>query len=159
MDVRRIEPDDEEGLAESADVLRASDKEMWPDLEGFSRRDIRAYAQFRGTNRQFRLLAAAEHGGPILGVGLMESSMVDNLHAVDVTVAVHPASRRRGVGTALVAAMGDIAAAEHREVLNSIVDVPVAVASDHPSWAFAAHGRFRVHPRREHAAPRGPGGP
>ncbi len=59
MEVRRIEPDDEEGLAESADVLRASDKDMWPDLEGFTRRDIRAYAQFRGATRRFELLAAA----------------------------------------------------------------------------------------------------
>ncbi len=135
--MRRIEPDDEAGLAESADVLRASDKDMWPDLEGFSRRDIRAYAQFRGTSKSFELLAARDPGGPILGIGLMERSLVDNLHAVEVTVAVHPSSRRQGVGTALVAGMGEGAAADGREVLNSIVDVPVAIAADHPSRAFA----------------------
>jgi GNAT superfamily N-acetyltransferase len=137
VEVSRIEPDDEAGLAESADVLHASDKDMWPDLEGFTRRDIRAYAQFRGTGRRYELLAAAERGGPILGVGMMERSLVDNLHAVEVTVAVHPSYRRRGVGTALVAGMGEMAAADGREVLNSIVDVPVAFASDHASLSFA----------------------
>jgi GNAT superfamily N-acetyltransferase len=135
--VRRIQPDDEAGLAESADVLRASDKDMWPDLEGFSRRDIRAYAQFRGTSRRYDMLAAGDRGGPILGVVLMERSLVDNLHAVEVTVAVHPAHRRRGVGTALVAGMGEAAAADGREVLNSIVDVPLSVAAHHASRSFA----------------------
>jgi GNAT superfamily N-acetyltransferase len=138
VDVRRIEPDDEAGLAESAAVLHASDKDMWPDLEGFTRRDIRAFAQFRGTSRRYELLAAAaERGGPILGVGLMERSLVDNLHAVEVTVAVHPSHRRGGVGTALVAGMGELAADDGREVLNSIVDVPVAGAADHASRSFA----------------------
>ena len=83
------------------------------------------------------MLAAGDPGGPILGVGLMERSLVDNLHAVEVTVAVHPAYRRRGVGTALVAGMGEAAAADGREVLNSIVDVPLSVAAHHPSRSFA----------------------
>ncbi len=142
MEVRRIEPDDEAGLAEAADVLRASDKDTWPDLEGFTRRDIRAFARFRGTTRRFDMVAAAEGGGPILGVGLMERSLCDNFHAMEVTVAVHPSHRRRGVGTAIVERMSEVAAADGREVLNSIVDVPVSVASDHPSRAFAVNVGF-----------------
>ncbi len=75
MEVRRIDPEDEAGLAESADVLHASDKDMWPELAGFTLRDIRAFAQFRGTTRRYEMLAAAEPGGPILGVGLVERSL------------------------------------------------------------------------------------
>ena len=138
MEARRIDPHDEKGLAEATDVLHASDKDMWPEHEGFTLRDMRAFAQFRGTTRRYELLAAtAEPGGPILGVGLVECSLQDNLHAAEVTVAVHPLRRRRGVGTALVAAMGERATADGRQVLNSIVDVPVAVAADHPSRPFA----------------------
>jgi len=137
VEVRRIEADDDAGLDESADVLRASDKDMWPDLEGFSRRDIRGFARFRGGSRRFDMVAAREGSGPILGVGLMERTLRDNLHAMEVTVAVHPSSRRRGVGTALVAGMGDFARADGRDVLNSIVDVPTAVAASHPSLTFA----------------------
>ncbi len=137
MEVRRIDPEDEAGLAESADVLRASDKDMWPELAGFTLRDIRAFARFRGATRRYELLAAAEPGGPILGVGLVERTLRENLHAVEVTVAVHPSHRRRGVGTALVDSIGARASADGRRVLNSIVDVPVSVAADHPSRAFA----------------------
>ncbi len=142
MEVRRIDPEDDAGLAESSDVLRASDRDMWPDVAGFTLRDIRAFARFRGTTRRYELLAAAEPGGPILGVGLVERSLRDNLHAMEVTVAVHPSQRRRGVGTALVEAMGERATADGRQVLNSIVDVPTAVAADHPSRAFAAKVGF-----------------
>jgi GNAT superfamily N-acetyltransferase len=137
MQVRWIDPEDEAGLSESADVLRASDKDMWPELAGFTLRDIRAFARFRGTTRRYELLAAAEPGGPILGVGLVERTLRDNLHAVEVTVAVHPSCRRRGAGTALVDAMGQRAIGDGRRVLNSIVDVPVSIAADHPSRAFA----------------------
>ncbi len=137
MEVRRIDPEDDAGLAESADVLRASDRDMWPDVAGFTLRDIRAFARFHGTTRRYELLAAGEPGGPVLGVGLIEWSLRDNLHAMEVTVAVHPSWRRRGVGTALVDAMVERATAEGRLVLNSIVDVPLAVAADHPSRAFA----------------------
>ncbi len=145
MDVRRIGPDDEAGLAESADVLRASDKDMWPDLAGFTLRDIRAFAQFRGTTRRYELLAAEEPGGPILGVGLVERSLRDNLHAMEVTVAVHPSHRRRGAGTALVDAMGELARADGRQVLNSIVDLPVAVAAG-PSVAGLCDERLGSSP-------------
>ncbi len=137
MEVHRIDPEDEAGLAKSADVLRASDRDMWPELAGLTLRDIRAFAQFRGTTRRYELLAAAEPDGPILGVGLVERTLRDNLHAVEVTVAVHPSHRRRGAGTALVDAMGQRATADGRRVLNSIVDLPVSVAADHPSRAFA----------------------
>jgi GNAT superfamily N-acetyltransferase len=139
MEVRRVDPSDESGLAEGADVLHASDKDTWPEREGFTRRDIRAFAQFHGTSRRYEMLAArADADGPIQGVVLLERSLLDNLHAVEATVAVHPAFRRRGVGTALVQGAVDSAAGEGRTVLNSVVDVPVATAADHPSRRFAA---------------------
>ena len=66
MEVRRIQPDDDAGLDESADVLRASDKDRWPELEGFSRRDIRGFARFEGGSRRFDMVAAREGAGPVL---------------------------------------------------------------------------------------------
>ncbi len=55
--------------------------------------------------KRFDLLAARESGGPILGVAMMELPLRDNVRSAEVTVAVHPAHRRRGVGTALVDGM------------------------------------------------------
>ena len=137
MEVRRIEPSDEEALAEYASVLRASDKDLWPDLTGFTLPDLRAFAQFRGAAKRFELLSAQEPGGPMLGVGMMEFPLRDNVHGAEVTVAVHPAHRRRGVGTAIVEGVSARARADGRHVLNSIVDVPLDRAADHASLSFA----------------------
>ena len=62
MDVRLIDSEDEDALAEFAAVLVASDKEMWPDLTGFTLSDLRAFARFRGASRRWELLAAGEPG-------------------------------------------------------------------------------------------------
>jgi GNAT superfamily N-acetyltransferase len=137
VEVRLIDPDDEDALAEWAGVLVASDRDMWPDLSGFTLSDIRAFARFRGASRRWELLAAGEPGGPILGVALMEFPLLENLHSSEIALAVHPAHRRRGIGTALVEQMEVRAAANGRRTLNTIVDVPVAVAADHASRSFA----------------------
>ncbi len=142
MEVRRIEPSDEEALAEYASVLRASDKDLWPDLTGFTLPDLRAFAQFRGASKRFDLLGAWEPGGPMLGVGMMELPLRDNRHGAEVTVAVRPDRRRRGVGRAIVGNMTELAQADGRTVLNSIVDVPLDRAADHPSLFFAPNVGF-----------------
>jgi GNAT superfamily N-acetyltransferase len=136
--VDRIDPNDDAGLAEGAAVLAASDKDLWPELSGFSLRDITAFARFTGTSKRYQMVAArSEPDGPILGVGLLEFPLLDNRHSVDVTVAVHPQHRRRGVGTAIVEHMGELARAEGRRSLNSLVDVPVSQSHDHASLRFA----------------------
>ncbi len=115
MEVRRVYPDDDEALAEWCAVLRASDADLWPDLTGFTLPDIRAFARLRGVYRRYDLLAAGDTGGPILGVGMMECALRDNRHCAEVTVAVHPDHRRRGVGTAIVERLGQLAVADGRQ--------------------------------------------
>ncbi len=137
MEVRPVDPSDDAELEEWAAVLRASDKDLWPDLTGFTLSDIRAFARFRSAGERYDLLAARESGGSILGVAMMELPLRDNVRSAEVTVAVHPASRRRGVGTAIVEGMSEHARADGRHVLNSIVDVPLARAADHASLSFA----------------------
>ena len=142
MEVRRIDPSDDDALAEWSCILEASDKELWPELTGFELADIRAFARFEGTSRRWELLAAAEPGGPMLGVGMLEFPERDNLHAAEIVVAVHPRHRRRGVGTAIVERMAEVARADGRRTLNIIVDVPVAAAADHPSVYFGPRTGF-----------------
>jgi GNAT superfamily N-acetyltransferase len=139
VQVRLVDSSDENELAGWTAVLRASDEDLWPDLTGFTLPDIRAFAQHRSNSKRFDLLAArAEAGGPILGVAMMELPLRDNTRSAEVTVAVHPAHRRRGVGTAIVEAMTEHGRADGRLVLNSIVDVPLdASGDDRASFAFA----------------------
>jgi GNAT superfamily N-acetyltransferase len=144
MEVRLVDPSDEKELAEWTAVLRASDEELWPDLIGFTLPDIRAFARSRGAYKRFDLLAARESGGPILGVAMMELPLRDNVRSAEVTVAVHPARRRRGVGTALVEAMAQHGRADGRQVLNSIADAPLDSAADHASLSFAPKVGFEI---------------
>lgn len=142
MDVRLIDPDDDDALAACASVLEASDKEMWPDLSGYSAVDLRAFTRFKGMSRRWELLAAGKTGGPVLGMALLEFPQLENPHAAEIILAVHPRYRRRGVGTAIVATVAERAAADGRRTLNAIVDVPVARAADHPSRPFARRNGF-----------------
>ena len=145
MEVRLVDPADNNELAEWAAVLRASDEDLWPDQIGFTLSDVRAFAQHRSKSKRFDLLAARESGdGAILGVGLMELPLRDNVRSAEVTVAVHPAHRRRGVGTAIVEAMSEHGRADGRLVLNSIVDVPLDYGADHASLSFAPKVGFEV---------------
>jgi GNAT superfamily N-acetyltransferase len=139
VQVRLIDPADEGGLAAFAAVLEASDKAMWPDLSGYQLIDIRAFARFRGKSRRWELLAAYEGvgTGPVLGVGLMEFPMLENPHSTEITLAVHPEHRRRGVGTAIVQKMGERAVADGRRALNTIVDVPLGGVHDESVRNFA----------------------
>jgi GNAT superfamily N-acetyltransferase len=138
VEVRLVDPADDNELAEWTAVLRASDEDLWPDLIGFTLPDIRAFARHRSSSKRFDLLGARETSdGPILGVAMMEMPLQDNTRSAEVTVAVHPAQRRRGVGTALVDAMSKHGRADGRLVLNSIVDAPLDRAPDHASLSFA----------------------
>lgn len=144
MEVRPVDPADEKELEEWTAVLRASDEDFWPDLTGFTLSDIRAFAQHRSRSKRFDLLAARESDGPILGVGMMELPLRDNLASAEVTVAVHPAQRRRGVGTAIVDAMAERGRAGGRSVLNSIVDAPIDRVADDASLWFGPKVGFEV---------------
>ncbi len=138
----QIDPEDEAGLAAWHEVLHTVDRGVWPDRSGFGLSDVRAFANGRGQYRRFDLLAAAEPRGPVIGVGMMQVPLRDNLHSAEVTVGVHPEHRRKGAASAIVERMAAMAAAEGRSALNSIVDLPVAGAGTHPGELFAERVGF-----------------
>ena len=144
MEVRLLRPDDDAMVTEWHGVFEAVEQDLWPGLAGFSRRDIQAFVRHRGRYRRYDLLAARETGGPILGCGYMEVPLRDNLHSVEVMMGVHPAHRRRGVGTAIVEEMGRLASADGRRVLNTIVEVPLDRAENHPWLHFAPRVGFEA---------------
>lgn len=144
MEVRLIDPADEGALAEFGTVFVASDTEQWPAQIGFTLPDFRAFARFKGKSRRWELLAAGEGAGPILGVGTMEFPLLENPHSTEIMLAVHPDHRRRGAGTALVDKMVERALGDGRRSLNSIVDMPLSMAADHPSRPFVRKMGFEA---------------
>jgi GNAT superfamily N-acetyltransferase len=137
MEVGLIDPGDDDALAEFAAVFAASETQQWPAQIGFTLPDFRAFARFKGTSRRWELLAAREGSGPVLGVGLMEFPLLENPHSTEIMVAVHPDHRRRGAGTALVETMVERAEADGRRSLNTMVDIPLSMATLNPSRPFA----------------------
>lgn len=76
-------------------------------------------------------------GDRAVAVGGMGIPLTDNTDKAFLGVTVHPELRRRGVGTAVVRHLVDIARDRGRTVLVSGLGVPPAAGADHPSRAFA----------------------
>jgi GNAT superfamily N-acetyltransferase len=72
----------------------------------------------------------------------MEFPKLENPHATEITLAVHPQHRRRGAGTAIVEKMAERAEADGRRTLNTIVDMPLGLAAEHASGPFARKNGF-----------------
>ena len=144
MEVRLLRPDNDALLSEWHGVLHAVEQDLWPGLAGYSLRDVHAFAHHRGQYRRYDQLTVGEPGGPILGGGVMEVPLRDNLHSVEVMVWAHPGHRRHGVGTAIVDEMTRLASADGRRVINSIVEVPLDRAEDDPSISFAPKVGFEA---------------
>nr|WP_276610580.1 GNAT family N-acetyltransferase [Kineococcus siccus] len=72
----------------------------------------------------------AGSGGRGLGSAEVRMPVLDNTHVAAVTIAVAPEARRRGVGTRLLAAAADLAAASGRTVLRTETERPVEAPED-----------------------------
>lgn len=83
--------------------------------------------------------------GEPVGCGIFEVSLLDNLTAAVVFPMVLPAHRRRGIGTALLAAQTDLAVSLERTVLHADVhEGPGEGGEDLGGLAFALAHRFDV---------------
>ena len=81
---------------------------------------------------------AAVDDGRVVGGARVDLPRLDNLALAEVVLAVPPAARCRGVGTALAAAVRTSAAAEGRTSLLTVLERPVDVVGTWPGEAFAA---------------------
>ncbi|WP_345710323.1 GNAT family N-acetyltransferase, partial [Kineococcus glutinatus] len=83
------------------------------------------------------LLLALGPAGEAVGAARLDLQLVDNTHVADLEVAVAPAHRRRGAGSALVRRACELARAEGRTRLRVGVAHPVEVEGT-PPGALAA---------------------
>lgn len=91
-----------------------------------------------GSERRL-VVAAVDGGGAVPGAASLELPLRDNTDVVLLELVVHPASRRRGLGTALLAAVRDLAGGQGRS--SVLVEIRRPLGSDRTTWpgtAFAA---------------------
>ncbi|MFC5175930.1 GNAT family N-acetyltransferase [Nocardioides taihuensis] len=84
-------------------------------------------------------LLVAEVDGEVVGAAMLVLFRMDNTHLGEVDVWVHPDHRRRGTGSALLAACEDRARADGRDTLISSVYAPMEADSLGSGFA-ARHG-------------------
>jgi GNAT superfamily N-acetyltransferase len=122
--VTQIDPRDGTAFDAWFGVLRTTDLERWPDQPGWQRVERLAMALGEDGPEEHRCLVARGAGGHVDGVADLEMFRRENLHVARVDVRVLPAARRRGVGSALVRAAAQIAAATGRTELGGMDETP-----------------------------------
>lgn len=140
VQTQSVHPRDEAAFARWFAVYATANEEVWPGEPGWSMREQRERALHqRQTHREVHLLA--ESDSEPVGAGLASLPLRDNRHFAELEVVVPPAHRRAGTGSALLARLEQLAAADNRTVLaadsQSRADAPTVA----PGVPFAqAHG-------------------
>jgi GNAT superfamily N-acetyltransferase len=168
VQVEEIDPLDETAFDAWFAVIRATDAERRPDQPGWQRVERLAMALDQDGPEEHRLLVA-RHGADgtdagdgvrgVCGVADVEFSRRENLHLARAEVRVLPASRRLGVGTSLVQAIEELAAAAGRTELGGMDETPVRADYEDAAGPFAVQHGFtlaQVMVRRELRLPLAP---
>ncbi|NAZ78296.1 GNAT family N-acetyltransferase, partial [Kineococcus sp. T13] len=119
------------------DELVAGQSADRPDPACWQRAELRAELERGGAEERVHWLLARE-GGRAVGAAEVRLTLLDNPHVAALELAVGPAHRRRGVGTRLLAAALDVAAAAGRTSVRTAVERPVQADPAHWPGLLAA---------------------
>lgn len=135
--VQVIDPRDDVAFDEWFAVLHVTDKERWPDKDGWHRAERLAWALDEDGPEEHRCLVAKADDTRTLGIGDLEMFRRENLHLARLDVRVLPECRRRGIGRAIVRAAAELAEAAGRSELGGMDEVPVRPGFVNVSAPFA----------------------
>ena len=124
VDVGQIAPRDDDAFDDWFAVVHAIDMERWPDKPGWQRVERLAMALDQNGPEEHRLLVARDGTGTVRGVADIELYRRENLELARVELRVLPASRRRGIGSSLLAAVEQIVVAAGRTELGGMDETP-----------------------------------
>jgi GNAT superfamily N-acetyltransferase len=125
--IDEVHPDDEAAFGEWFAVVEASGQHDRPGEDDWLLHEQRQLAR-KGVgpdpDTAVVQLAARDDGGRVVGAARLELPRRDNLHLCEVTLAVRPEARRRGVGRALDVEVARRAREHGRTTLLSFCDEP-----------------------------------
>jgi GNAT superfamily N-acetyltransferase len=139
--VAEIDPRDDAAFDGWFAVVQATDMERWPDKPGWQRVERLAMALDEDGPEEHRLLVARDGTGDVRGVADIELFRRENLELARVELRVLPDSRRRGIGSSLLAAVEQIVVAAGRTELGGMDETPAR--GDRADYEDAA-GPFAV---------------
>jgi GNAT superfamily N-acetyltransferase/L-amino acid N-acyltransferase YncA len=147
MDVRRIDPFDEELLARFHDACRRAELHERPWESIWSLAELRARFEHPSGTERSELFAAFD-GADLVGAALVDSPLEDNTDKAWMHTMVPPEHRRRGVGTLLVEHLAEVVRTDGRSVLLAESSYPFEARDEHPYRRFAERNGF-VHDMAE----------
>jgi GNAT superfamily N-acetyltransferase len=137
MHVVQIDPHDRAAFDAWFAVMAAADNERWSDKPGWQRQERLAMALDEDGPEEHRCLSAIGDSGGVVGIGDLTMYRRENDHVAELVVAVLPAARRHGVGSAIVAEAERLARASGRRELGGMDEVPVRAGYEDAAVFFA----------------------
>ncbi len=137
MRIKRVDPADADTIRACFEAFLPAQQADEPDGPWFTERPFRGWLTvgWGGDPREI-WLAEGPAEGTVAGWYRLELPDLENLDQADLTLVVHPAQRRRGIGRALLKHAAARAAEHGRSVLNA----PTRLGGDGEAFARAAGG-------------------
>ena len=145
MRIERLTPPSALGTPESAvfeelvGVLNGISVALW-QADDFVETAEEALASFRAQEYQEKILLVAIEDGVVVGRVQADFPLDENAETVSLLIDVAPAVRRRGIGSALLAAGEELAAEGGRRVVSAYTEHPARTLGDGVSVVRARAG-------------------
>lgn len=142
MRLEEVDPFDDEGHLEWFESLAAAEAHDWPLEPGWSNEELAALNRDQATARRILAIVRAASGEAVGSVGL-RLPILENTDTAEITLAVKPSFRRRGVGSELFSLAEEKAKADGRLRLIAHTEVPLGVGEP-AGELFARHHGFAL---------------
>ncbi|SDD64641.1 GNAT family N-acetyltransferase [Glycomyces harbinensis] len=116
MDLRLLDPADSEGVRRAAELFELVRAAETPELAPVPEARYSGALQHPPPDSECRCYTA-EHDGTLLGLLWLYLPLKENAHYAEAELVVHPDHRRRGIGSALLDRLLELARAEGRSEL------------------------------------------
>jgi GNAT superfamily N-acetyltransferase len=137
VNVRQIDPNDDDELGGWWAVQHASRMADWPDDSPMTFNAARAMAIGGFGAKRFILAVAEDDAGRVVGCSMLGLPDRDNTWIVEVDIQVHPAHRRHGAGRALALHAEEVAHQEDRTVMTGGYEEPLEAPPPAASFTTA----------------------
>jgi GNAT superfamily N-acetyltransferase len=131
LEIRRVDPHDLDTLRQVHELLEAVRATETPEIAPTPERHYAGALQHPPPNSEHRCYTAVEDG-IVLGQHWIYLPLKENTHYAEAELAVHPGHRRRGVGTALLDHVLELARDEKRSELIVMARAAVAGGPHRP---------------------------
>lgn len=140
MEIREIDVHDDRELRPFYETLRDAEGYERPGMPTWSQNECAVMFRRPVPSQVFTAYCAFESGA-VVGAGFKQLTLQDNTDKAYVHVAVAPANRGRGIGSALARFLRSSAADDGRTTLLAEANIPFEHREDHPYRRFAErHG-------------------